>query len=120
MNETINYIPPGWSVGVTSVRTPLTVNSNSTRMVVRFASYGSNSNLNNLAGFYATYERTKSAIDCDGTYNETDGGVITSPNFPSSPIDYLDCRYFISVPVGYRVLLTFETFATMSTDYLEV
>ncbi len=119
LNETINYIPPGWSVGVTSIRTPLTVNSNSPRMVVRFASNGSDST-NNLADFYAMYTRTNSAIDCDGTYNETDSGVITSPNFPSSPIDYLYCRYFISVPKGYIVLLTFGTFATMNTDFLEV
>jgi len=82
--------------------------ANGPQLIVKFASYGSYYDY--LPGFYATYDRTNSAFYCDGFFNETNGGVITSPNWPSSPTQQLDCRYSIHVPNGYRANLTFTSF----------
>lgn len=107
---------------VSNVSTPFTVVANSSRVVVRFASNGSNNNY--LPGFYAIYDVEHRTYNCDGIYNETNGGVITSPNWPLSQFDQLDCRYSINVPNGYRAVLTFEEIrlATrpQNTDFIEV
>lgn len=58
---------------------------------------------------------------CGGTYNGV-SGFITSPNYPAIyGLDYLDCRYLISVSNGFRVRLTFNVFGTESNyDFVEV
>ncbi len=87
-------------------------------MVVRFTTDSSVVNF----GFDATITRTGSAIDCDRTVNGSNDGFITSPNYPANyATDNLDCRSFIRVPSGFRVLLTFTAFRTeQGFDFVEV
>jgi len=88
-------------------------------MLVRFITDDS---INNFLGFFATYTQTSSAIDCNRIINGTDDGFISSPNFPYNyAINNLDCRSSITVPNGFRVLLTFTTFQTeRNFDFVEV
>jgi len=55
-------------------------------------------------------------------------GHFTSPNYPNNYPNSKTCRWLISVPVGHRVKLTFETFlletclvsSTCTCDHVEV
>lgn len=102
-----------------TVHTPFSVKSSVPRMLVRFTTDGS---INNFPGFFASYAKTNSAIDCDRIINGTNDGFITSPNFPSNyGVNNLDCRSLITVPNGFRILLTFSTFETEENfDFVEV
>ena len=105
--------------GKNTIHTPFSVKSSVPRMLVRFITDDS---INNFLGFFATYTQTNSAIDCNRIINGTNDGFISSPNFPSNyGINNLDCRSFITVPNGFRVLLTFTYFQTeRNFDFVEV
>lgn len=49
-----------------------------------------------------------SCVSYNGGYN----GTIQSPNYPNNYCNSLDCRYSITVPVGYRARLHFTDFQT--------
>ncbi|XP_069805664.1 embryonic protein UVS.2-like [Dendropsophus ebraccatus] len=71
-------------------------------------------------GFKALYSTAR----CGKAFN-TPNGTVTSPGYPNNYTPNLDCDYTITVPVGYRIVLTIRDFDTESSpsckyDYLEM
>lgn len=57
---------------------------------------------------------------CGGNFSSMSGSF-SSPRFPDPYPNLSNCKYYIDVPVGYKINLTVVVFRTeSSTDYLEV
>ncbi|CAG2243611.1 CUBN [Mytilus edulis] len=69
-------------------------------------------------GFTATY--TTKFRGCGGNFSSISGSF-SSPWFPDPYPNLSNCKYYIDVPVGYKINLTVNTFKTEgSLDYLKV
>ncbi|VDI57027.1 cubilin [Mytilus galloprovincialis] len=91
-----------------------TIESTNSSMLVIFSSDSSNVD----HGFFATY--TTHSRGCGGNFSSMSGSF-SSPWFPDPYPNLSNCKYYIDVPVGYRINLTVVVFRTESSlDYLEV
>nr|VZI15896.1 unnamed protein product [Spirometra erinaceieuropaei] len=96
---------------------PASITSTKNSMTVKFVSDGGLDNNRFTARF-------RHVISC-GDYIKADNGNISSPDYPNNYPPNSKCIWRIEVPVGFSVLLTFESFdleeeTDCSFDYLEI
>ncbi|XP_078540684.1 astacin-like metalloendopeptidase [Lissotriton helveticus] len=76
--------------------------STGNEMLLEFVTDGSIT----ASGFKASYSNAQ----CGGTFTSS-AGTISSPYFPNVYHANMDCSFYILAPAGYKVLLTFTSFA---------
>ncbi|XP_078540497.1 embryonic protein UVS.2-like isoform X1 [Lissotriton helveticus] len=81
---------------------PQPVTSSGNEMLLEFVTDGSIT----ASGFQASY----SNVNCGGYFTSTPG-TVSSPYFPNLYQSNMDCGYYIMAPAGYKVSLTFTSFA---------
>ncbi|XP_078540816.1 embryonic protein UVS.2-like [Lissotriton helveticus] len=76
--------------------------SSGNEMLLEFVTDGSIT----ASGFKASYSNVK----CGGTFTSS-AGTVSSPYFPNIYNSNMDCGFYIMAPAGYKVSLTFTSFA---------
>ncbi|XP_066263260.1 cubilin-like [Branchiostoma lanceolatum] len=89
------------------------ITSTSTQMFVRFTSDESIT----AQGFQFSYIES---ARCGGFLTYPPGGIVTSPNYPMDYGDNETCEWTITVPEGYTVRLTFQSFQLENADSLTI
>ncbi|XP_069077875.1 embryonic protein UVS.2-like [Pleurodeles waltl] len=80
----------------------LSFTSSGNEMLLEFVTDGSIT----ASGFKASYSNVK----CGGTFTSS-SGTVSSPYFPNIYHHSMDCSTYIMAPAGYKVSLTFTSFA---------
>ncbi|XP_078540690.1 embryonic protein UVS.2-like [Lissotriton helveticus] len=76
--------------------------SSGNEMLLEFVTDGSIT----ASGFKASYSNVK----CGGTFTSS-AGTVSSPDYPKNYPVNMDCGFYLTAPAGYKVSLTFTSFA---------